>query len=141
MKLERTTLHRIAMGLAATVVVALAVLAVARVHYFSAGSLDLKPYPLRRIDLELPQEKNGIEYYGKLRLKVYINAEGGVDRVEATGSTVPAKLRDDAMKAFSQARWEPGRIWGFRVGSLKVIEVDYEPPVRGLRQSFTQPGS
>jgi hypothetical protein len=142
MKLERTTLRRIATGLAATAAVALAILAEARSHYFEAGWLDLKPYPMQRIDLELPQEKNGIEYYGKLRLKVYINADGGVDRVEATQSTVPAKFRDDAVKAFSQVRWEPGRIWGIRVKSLKLIEVDYEPPpVRGLDRSFTQPGS
>ena len=129
------------MGLAATVAVALAVLAAARTHYFAASSLDVKPYPLRRVDLELPQEKNGIEYYGKLRLKVYINADGGVDRVEATQSTVPAKFRDDAVKAFSQVRWEPGRIWGIRVKSLKRVEIDFEPPVRGLDRSFTQPGS
>jgi len=129
------------MGLAAAVGLALALLAGASTHYFTASWLSLKPYPLRRIDLELPQTKNGIEYYGTVRLKVYINADGGVDRVDATESTVPAKFRDDAEKAFSQARWEPGRIWGIRVKSVKRVEIDFEPPVRGLDRSFTQPGS
>jgi outer membrane biosynthesis protein TonB len=140
-KLARTTLSRIAMGLAAAAGLALALLAGASTHYFTASWLGVKPYPLRRIDLELPQTRNGIEYYGTVRLKVYINADGGVDRVDATESTVPAKFRDDAEKAFSQARWEPGRILGIRVKSLKRVEIDFEPPVRGLDQSFTQPGS
>jgi Gram-negative bacterial TonB protein C-terminal len=139
--LARTTLSRIGMGIAVAVGLALVVLAVAHTHYFAASWLGLKPFPLRRIDLELPQTKNGIEYFGKVRLDVYINADGGVDRVDAAESTVPAKFRDDAVKAFSQARWEPGRIWGIRVKSVKRVEIDFEPPVRGLDRSFTQPGS
>ena len=122
------------MGLAAVGGLALILLAGAYTHYFAASWLGLKPYPLRRVDLELPQTKNGIEYYGRVRLKVYINADGVVDRVDATESTVPAKFRDDAVKAFSQARWEPGRIWGIRVKSLKLIEIDFEPPVTVLGQ-------
>jgi Gram-negative bacterial TonB protein C-terminal len=141
MKLSRTTLSRIAMGIAVAIGLALTLLAVAYTHYFTASWLGLKPFPLRRIDLELPQTKNGIEYFGTVRLDVYINADGGVDRVDATESTVPATLRDDAVKAFSQARWEPGRIWGIRVKSVKRVEIDFEPPVRGLDRTFTQPGS
>jgi outer membrane biosynthesis protein TonB len=139
--LARTTLSRIAMGLAIATALALALLAGASTHYFAASWLTAKPYPLRRVDLELPQTKNGIEYYGTVRLTVYINAGGDVDRVDATESTVPAKFRDDAVKAFSEARWEPGRIWGIRVKSLKLIEIDFEPPVRELDRTFTQPGS
>jgi hypothetical protein len=139
MKLSRTTLSRIAMGLAVAVGVALALFAGAYTHYFAASWLGARAYPLRRIDLELPQTKNGIEYYGKVRLKVYINADGGVDRVDATESTVPAQFRDDAVKAFSEARWEPGRIWGIRVKSLKLIEIDFEPPVRGLGEPLRSP--
>jgi hypothetical protein len=141
MKLAPTTLRRIATGIAVAIGLALAVLAVAHTHYFAATWLSVKPYPLRRIDLELPQTRNGVEYYGTVRLKVSINADGGVDRVDATESTVPATFRDDAVKAFSQSRWEPARIWGIRVKSLKRVEIDFEPPVRELDRSFTQPGS
>jgi TonB family protein len=139
--LARTTLSRIAMGLAIAIALALALLAGAYTRYFAASWLSVKPYPLRRVDLELPQAKNGIEYYGTVRLEVYINADGGVDRVDAAASTVPAEFRDDAVKAFSQARWEPGRIWGIRVKSVKRVEIDFEPPVRSLDRALTQPGS
>jgi TonB family protein len=129
------------MGFAAAAGLALILLAGASTHYFAATWLSVKPYPLRRVDLELPQTKNGVEYYGTVRLRVYINADGEVDRVDATESTVPASFRDDAVKAFSAARWEPGRIWGIRVNSVKRVEIDFEPPVRSLDRTFTQPGS
>jgi hypothetical protein len=83
---------------------------------------------LRGIELQPPESGKGIEYYGKLRLDVYIGADGVVDRVDASQSTVPLKLRDDAIRAFSTAGWEPGRKWGVRVKSVKHIEVDLLPP-------------
>jgi len=134
MKLARVTLFHVAKGFAAAIGLVLVLLAGAYSHYFAASWLGVKPYPLRRIDLELPEAKNGIEYYGKVRLKVYISADGVVDRVDATESTVPAEFRDEAVQAFSQARWEPGRIWRIRVKSLKRIEIDFEPPVTALGQ-------
>lgn len=130
--MHRKTIIRIAAGIAVAAGLALAVLAFVSTHYFSAGWLDQKPFPLRGIELAPPASANGIEYFGKLRLDVYINTDGGVDRVEASESTVPLRLRDDAIRAFSTARWEPGRKWGFRVRSVKRVEIDLEPP-QGVR--------
>ena len=108
-------------------------------RYFPASELDAKPYPTRRIDLDFPPQKDGIEYYGKLKLKVFIDAQGGVDRVEVVDASVPTRFLDVAVKAFSEARWEPGRRWGRRVKSVKAVEIDYDPPVPGLDRPVTQP--
>jgi len=48
--------------------------------------------------------------------------------VEIGESTVPPETREAAIRAFSQARWEPGRKWGIRVKSVKRVEVDLTPP-------------
>jgi hypothetical protein len=110
-----------------------------RLHRFTAAELGAKPFPLRDIDLPPPPSLNGVDYYGKLQLDLYIDADGTVEHVDAGESTLPARFRDEAVKAFSQARWEPGRKWGVKVPSVKTVEVDFEPPVRGIESSNTSP--
>ena len=105
-----------------------AALAIASAHYFDSRGLDPRPYPLKGIELPPPPAKAGVEYYGKLRLDVYIDADGTVNHVEIGESTVPPETREAAIRAFSQARWEPGRKWGIRVKSVKRVEVDLTPP-------------
>ena len=121
------------------IALSLALFAIQHARYFPASELDKKPYPMRRVDLDFPPVKDGIEYYGKLRIDVYINSTGGVDRVEVVDAKVPARLRDIAVNAFSQTRWEPGRKWGMRVKSLDVVEVEFEPPAGARGQALTQP--
>lgn len=107
--------------------------------YYPGSELERRPHPMRRIDIDPPPAPGGLEYYGKLRMNVFINSRGGVDRVEVVEARVPASFRDTAVKAFSQARWEPGLRQGKHVRSLKVVEIDFEPPVRGLNRTITQP--
>jgi hypothetical protein len=124
----RQLLIRIAVGVGVMALVAAVLFGAATTHYFDTKWLDPRPYPLRAVELQPPKEKNGIEYYGKLRMDVYIDADGAVDHVDAHESLVPQAFRDEAARAFSQVRWEPGRLWGMRVKSVKRIEVDIDAP-------------
>ena len=137
MRTEKPVRARVAPFIVAAATLSLVFLAYEYTRYFPASELDRKPYPMRRVDLDPPQARNGVEYYGKLRLDLFIDARGAVDRVEVVGAEVPERLRDNAVKAFSQTRWEPGRKWGIRVKSVKRVEIDFEPPPgvrdRGLR--------
>jgi TonB family protein len=102
-------------------------------RYLPAAELDARPYPLAQVDPEYPVTADGAQYYGKLRLNVYIAASGKVDRVEVIESGVPAGFRDAAVRAFAESRWEPGRKASRAVRSLKAVEVSFEPPVRLVR--------
>lgn len=124
-----------ALGIGALLV--LAALGAVTTHYFDSKGLDPRPFPLRGIVLTPPPSKEGIDYFGKLRLDVYIDAGGKVDHVDVVDSTVPLDLRVEAVRAFSQVQWEPGRKWGVRVKSVKRVEVDLTPPP-GVGQSPTQ---
>jgi hypothetical protein len=124
----RKILSRIATALGATVLLALGAFAFAKVHYFESKHLDPKPYPLRGLVFEPPKSKNGIDYFGKLRLDIYIDETGKVDHVDMLDSTVPLPLRDEALSAFSKVQWEPGQLWGMRVKSVKRIELELTPP-------------
>jgi hypothetical protein len=128
MRIGKKTLVGIAQAVAVAAGLSLAFLAYESTRYFHASELDRRPYPLRRIDLDFPAVPGGIEYYGKLRMNVYIDSQGGVDRVEVVDSKIPARLRDIAVNAFSQVRWEPARKWGFRVKTVKAVEIDVEAP-------------
>ena len=73
-------------------------------------------------------------------MNVYISAEGAVDRVEVVESRVPEAFRDAAVKAFAQSRWEPGVKGGRKVGSVKQIEVAFQPPA-GVDRPAMRPES
>jgi hypothetical protein len=134
--------RQILVAITAVVVAALfAAAAYLRMHTFSAAELDAKPFPERGINLPPPPIQNGVEYYGKLRMDVYIAADGTVERVDAGRSTVPVAFRDEAVKAFSEVRWEPGRKWGVKVASVKVVEVDFSPTARGIESSNVSPAN
>ena len=124
----RQALRRIGMGLAALALVAIAAGGTLKFHYFDAKDLDPHPYPLRGIVLEPPKERDGIEHYGKLVLDIYIDAQGKVDHIDARQSMLPATLQEEALREFSGVRWEPGRLWGMPVRSVKRVEIDLEPP-------------
>jgi hypothetical protein len=108
-------------------------------RHFAASEVDSKAVAARAVDLAPPMGPNGVEYYGKLRLDIYIAADGTVERIDTAGSTVPESLRKEAVRAFSSVGWEPARKWGFRVASVKRVEVDFEPPVGGLENSNVSP--
>ena len=133
----KSILIRIVTVVAVAALLALAAFGFAKVHYFESSGLDPRPYPLQGLFFSPPKSKNGIEYFGKLRLDVYIGEDGKVDRVEMLDSTVPLALRDEAVRAFSQVRWEPGRLWGLRVKSVKRVELELTPPP-GVEQSPTR---
>lgn len=108
-------------------------------RYYAAAELDRKPYPLRAIELDFPPMPSGADYYGKLKMHLYIGRSGEVDRVEVVAATLPPSLRDFAVKTFAQVRWEPGRKLGRSVRSIKVVEVDLAAPTRGAGRAPMQP--
>jgi hypothetical protein len=98
------------------------------VRYKRPEELERRPYPLRAIDLEPPAAQGGLEYFGKLRAELYIGRDGAVDRVQVLESTLPVAITEKAARAFAATRWEPGVRGGRRVRSVKVVEVEIEPP-------------
>ncbi|HXF79705.1 MAG TPA: hypothetical protein VN598_12625 [Usitatibacter sp.] len=110
-----------------------------RTHHFTANEVNTRAIPWRDVDLTPPKGRNGVDYYGKLRLDIYIAANGAVERIDTAGSTVPQAFRQEAVKAFSSVGWEPAHKWGIRVPSVKRVEVDFEPPVGGLENPNVSP--
>jgi protein TonB len=98
-------------------------------HYFTASEVDRPAYPLQGIDLPYPKGPGGVDYYGSLKLELYIDAQGDVARVALLDTTVPRAYEEVALRAFRQARFGPALKWGRPVRSRKKIEVGFTPPV------------
>lgn len=129
-------------------VATLAIVAVASLGWWAAeearykrpDELDSRPYPLRAVDLQPPAARGGIEYFGKLRVDLFIGKDGTVDRIEVLESTLPAGIAQEALKAFSSSRWEAGTRAGRKVRTVKRVEIEVEPPA-GARRPPMRPDS
>jgi len=97
-------------------------------RYHPEPELDRKPSPMRNMAVDYPATPPGVDYFGRITLKVFIGRDGAVDRVEVEHADLPAAFVEAAVKAFSEASWEPPLKWGRRVKALKVIAIDFKPP-------------
>lgn len=116
-------------------------LAMEELRYLEAAELDRKAYPLRLVDLDPIAPRGGVEYFGKLKLRIYIRGSGVVDHIDVVQSTLPASAMEHAVKAFAETRWEPGMKAGRGRRSVKVVEVDFEAPLPGLDRPLSSPAS
>ena len=121
-----------ALALAAAIAGWLALRTPAR--YFTAAEVDHVATPLRDVGLSFPGAPEGVEYYGTLRMDLYIDQRGRVDRVEVLESTLPDFLRDRAVRAFASTAFEPATRKGRPVKSVKKVEVRFEAPLRQLNR-------
>jgi protein TonB len=102
-------------------------------RYFTAAEVEHVAVPVRRLELQFPQGREGIDYYGTLRMDVLIGENGHVDRVDVLESTVPQAFRDHAVGVFSAAAFEPAQRNGAPVKSVKKVEVRFAPPIGSIR--------
>lgn len=62
---------------------------------------------------------------GKLTIRVWISAKGGIDSLRVLASGVPAAYAEAALAAFEKMRFEPGEIDGVRVQSWADVVIEY----------------
>jgi len=101
-------------------------------RYFPAAEVTHVAYPMHDVGLQYPPGREGVDYYGTLRLELYIDERGHVDRVEVLESSVPESFRASAVRAFAGTPFDPAVRYGRPVKSIKKVEVSFAPPVRAL---------
>lgn len=94
-------------------------------HYFHARELTQKPFVLRDIPSDIARYFYGVPPQ-KLTLSLFISEEGKVDRVKIEGSDLPEDIERMIVKAFSEARFFPGKIGDHAVNSELKIEMAIE---------------
>lgn len=101
-------------------------LALPDIAYHDLRELSLRPAPLVDIPLEPGALKTRKET-GRIILRLWINEQGGVDRIAVERSELPPEYAAVASKAFLAARFQPGEIDGRPVKTLMRVAVDYAP--------------
>jgi len=126
----------VAAAIVALAAVAIAAWVLARLpsRYYTASELDHVATPLADVGLTFPKGREGIDYFGTLRMDVYIDEAGRVDRVQVLESTVPREFQESAVAAFTRARFEPARRKGRAVKSIKKVEVRFAAPLSELNR-------
>jgi protein TonB len=98
--------------------------------YFSRADLTVPPKLLN--EPELPTAEMSAAGMagrgGKVVLRVFVGADGAVDRVEVLKSNVSPAVEEAVVNAFSQVRFRPGEIEGVAVTS----ETRFEIPIEGM---------
>ena len=96
--------------------------------YYRTRDLDVRPGIMVRVapDYPLAAARGGIS--GKVVIRLYISEKGSVDRVETVRATPPGYFEKSAERAFSAARFSPGRKNQRPVKSQMLIEVSFDAP-------------
>jgi TonB family protein len=96
-------------------------------RYFTSREVDEPAVPLERPQLVYPEEPYIWRLGGRVRLRVLISADGGVDAVEVVSAEPPGHFEAAALAATRAMRYEPARIGNQPVRSQKLIEVTFDP--------------
>jgi len=98
-------------------------------RHYPANELDVRPGIKVRVNPAYPERAARANVSGKTVLRLYIDADGMVERVEVERATPPGYgFEDSAATAFRGARFSPAMKNGKRVRALMRIEVSFDAP-------------
>lgn len=92
------------------------------VTYLPTSVLSVRPKATTAPELQLPI--GWLEAYGQAILKLYVNADGGVDDAVIVNINFAEELREPVRKAFLAMRFTPGELGGRPVPCVMTIETD-----------------
>lgn len=121
--------------LLATGVAGLAWIGYDETRFLEPAQMDERPFPLRRVDVPELVDEKGVQYVGKLKLRIYVRASGALDHIDASESTLPQPIVDQAVQAFSAPGWHAGSKNGRARRGVKVVELEYRADARESRIS------
>jgi len=92
--------------------------------YYPAARLSRMPEGIGIFDIQAPAGGDtGLG--GKLTIRVWINAKGGIDNLRVLASGLPADYEQAALAAFENMRFAPGEVNGVPVQSWMDIVIEY----------------
>lgn len=95
--------------------------------YFNVSELDVRAEPINEVLLRYPWVAYQRRLAGVVRFNLFINAQGGLDKVQLVEATPPGHFEEAALEAVTKLRFSPALKYGRRVKSQKTIEVVFDP--------------
>jgi protein TonB len=97
-------------------------------RYYSTRELDVQPLITTRVHPEYPETAARRFLSGKVRLQLYIDETGAVERVQTLAAEPLGYFEGPAHLAFRAARFTPGRKDGKPVKVQMTVEVSFDSP-------------
>jgi len=95
--------------------------------YYPAKDLDERALPLNVVDVAYPESALADGVKGVVRLRLLIDHQGILREATVTGSQPAGTFDNAALDAVRALRFRPAIRNGVPVGSIKVIEVPFDP--------------
>ncbi len=89
--------------------------------------MDERAEPTNIADVEYPERALADGLPGKVTLRLKIDHNGELREAKVTEAEPPGVFEDAALKAVRALKFKPAVRNGLAVGSIKVIEVPFEP--------------
>jgi hypothetical protein len=94
--------------------------------YYTASEVDARATPVTAIELETEEVRMlPLNAIGKVVLKLWIDQSGKVEKVSPLATDMSPTITDQAIGAFSNARYQPAIRHGQAVKTVSVIEINY----------------
>lgn len=96
-------------------------------NYFHVSELDVRAEPINDVLLRYPWLEYKRRLAGVVRFTLFINAQGGLDKVQLVEGTPPGHFEEAALEAVTKLQFSPARKNGRPVKSQKTIDVVFDP--------------
>lgn len=96
-------------------------------RYLSSGEVDERATPIEMAALVYPEKAYLNRIAGTVRLRIYVSAEGRIDKADVVAATPAGHFEQAAIDAVQRTRFRPARKAGRPVPSQKLIEVEFDP--------------
>ena len=96
-------------------------------RYFTSRELDTPAVAREKAPLIYPEDPFMWKLGGKVRLRVFINEQGTVDRALVVHAEPAGEFEEAALAAVRRLVYEPAIKGGRAVKSQKLIEVTFDP--------------
>lgn len=95
--------------------------------YYRARELDERAMPLNQVDVVYPETALAAGTRGVVTLRLLIDHEGSLRDASVTDSRPAGVFENAALEAVMALRFRPAMRNGVAVGSIKIIEVPFDP--------------
>ena len=95
--------------------------------YYLSSEVDTRAEPLNEVDLIYPLIPYQQRIRGSVQLNIFVNEQGGIDKVVVVEAMPPGLFEKAALQAVEQLKFSPAIKNGLPVKNRKTIEVNFDP--------------
>jgi len=109
--------------------------------YLNVNDVDIRAEPANDVPLSYPAAAYVRKIHGIVRLHLFINEQGRLDRIDLVDATPKGIFEQDAIETVSQLYFHPATRYGRPVKSQKTIEVVFDPRPDPVKPSAITPNA